>query len=111
MIRQFQRLLLLACLVTNQSLADQSGANGAPMPDASVSALSVNGFASQPGDDDPRVLYILPWQAPTIPRRPRAELETVAPEIMESVDPVVFERHRQFRETLNPDMDSPFTLN
>lgn len=75
-----------------------------------VEELSVEGIAPLTGDDDPRVLYILPWQPPTTPRRPRAELEDDAPELLAPVDPRVFEYHRNFRETLNPYQDSSLSL-
>ena len=59
------------------------------------------------GEDEPRVLYILPWQAPSLPKRPRADLNDEAPELVRPVDPVVLERHRLFRENLNPLILSP----
>lgn len=68
--------------------------------------LGVEGQASFNKDDDPRVLYILPWRSPSIPRRPRAALPAAGDGFMSPLEPLTFERHRQFRQTLNPDLDS-----
>jgi len=76
-------------------------------PDDTV-RLSVEGISASLGEDEPRVLYILPWQAPSLPRRPRADLNDKAPELVQPADPVVLERHRLFRENLNPLILSPF---
>lgn len=73
-------------------------------------ALSVEGITPHTGDDDPGVLYILPWQPPTLPRRTRAELEAGNEELLEPKDPLTLERHRKFRETLNPSLDSALSL-
>ena len=73
-------------------------------------ALKVEGITRHTGDDDPAVLYILPWQPPTLPRRTRAELEAGNEELLEPKDPVTLERHRRFRETLNPSLDSTLSL-
>lgn len=75
-----------------------------------TAALAVEGISAQSADDDPGVLYILPWQPPTLPRRPRARLDDSAPDLMMPMDPVALERHRVFRETLNPSMDSSLSL-
>ncbi|WP_227539421.1 MULTISPECIES: hypothetical protein [Marinobacter] len=69
--------------------------------------LSVDGISASLGEDEPRVLYILPWQAPSLPKRPRAKLDDTAPELMRPADPVTLERHRLFRENLNPLILSP----
>ena len=69
--------------------------------------LSVEGLSASLGEDEPRVLYILPWQAPSLPRRPRADLNDEAPELLRPADPVALERHRLFRENLNPLILSP----
>ncbi|MEQ5814994.1 hypothetical protein J3362_05735 [Marinobacter sp. NFXS11] len=69
--------------------------------------LAVEGISASLGEDEPRVLYILPWQAPSLPKRPRADLNDEAPELVRPVDPVVLERHRLFRENLNPLILSP----
>lgn len=69
--------------------------------------LSVEGLSASLGEDEPRVLYILPWQAPSLPKRPRADLNDEAPELVLPADPVALERHRLFRETLNPLIMSP----
>lgn len=73
-------------------------------------ALTVDGITRHTGDDDPAVLYILPWQPPTLPRRSRAELEAGNEELLEPKDPLTLERHRKFRETLNPSLDSTLSL-
>lgn len=73
-------------------------------------ALTVEGITPHTGDDDPGVLYILPWQPPTLPRRSRAELEAGSEELLEPQDPLTLERHRKFRETLNPSLDSTLSL-
>ena len=69
--------------------------------------LSVEGLSASLGEDEPRVLYILPWQAPSLPRRPSADLNDEAPELVRPADPVALERHRLFRENLNPLILSP----
>src|SRR5690554_8145212 len=48
-------------------------------------SLEVAGISASAGEDDPRILYILPWQTPSLPRRPRAELNQAAPELMQPV--------------------------
>ena len=72
--------------------------------------LGVEGINRHTGDDDPGVLYILPWQPPTLPRRSRAELDAGSEELLEPKDPLTLERHRTFRETLNPLLDSTLSL-
>jgi len=69
--------------------------------------LQVDGLSASIGEDNPRVLYILPWQAPTLPRRPRASLPAEFPELRRPVDPTALEHHRVFRNTLNPLILSP----
>lgn len=76
-------------------------------PDETV-RFSVEGISASLGEDEPRVLYILPWQAPSLPRRPRADLNDKAPELVRPADPFALERHRLFRENLNPLILSPF---
>ncbi len=85
----------------------------APLP-VSGASLEVEGISVSVGEDNPRVLYIQPWQAPSLPRRPRAELESDTPQLIQSLDPLALERHRTFRQTLNPlvlnpDKDSAVT--
>ncbi|MEP1216083.1 MAG: hypothetical protein ABJM11_21190 [Marinobacter sp.] len=87
------------------AMSPQSLAN-----DAETVALTVDGITRHTGDDDPAVLYILPWQPPTLPRRTRAELEAGNDELLEPKDPLTLERHRRFRETLNPSLDSTLSL-
>ena len=69
--------------------------------------LRVEGISASLGEDEPRVLYILPWQPPSLPTRPRAKLDDKEPELIQPVDPMALERHRLFRETLNPLILSP----
>ncbi|WP_417515028.1 hypothetical protein [Marinobacter sp.] len=69
--------------------------------------LSIEGISASMGEDEPRVLNILPWRAPTLPRRPEAELENTAAELLQPLDPLVLERHREFRQKLgvaNPEV-------
>ncbi|TYC62687.1 hypothetical protein FMN52_02705 [Marinobacter sp. BW6] len=103
--RKFARVIVnalmfvgLQVLFLNQAHADQGD----------TVRLSVEGLSASLGEDEPRVLYILPWQAPTLPRRPRADLNDRAPELVRPADPVALERHRLFRENLNPLILSPF---
>jgi len=73
-------------------------------------ALNIEGISSTSSEDNPGILYILPWQPPTLPRRTRGALKTNAAELLEPVDPVVFERHQNFQQSLNPVLDSTNTL-
>lgn len=94
---------VLPTLVTAQTRPVATGG-------AETVALGVEGVTRYTGDDDPGVLYILPWQPPTLPRRSRAELEAGSEELVEPEDPLTLERHRKFRETLNPLLDSTLSL-
>ncbi|WP_303289478.1 hypothetical protein [Marinobacter sp. SS5-14b] len=98
-VRAF-RTLLLAFTVVMPALAsvDESGAQ----TQRTQRALEVAGLSASVGEDDPRILYILPWQTPSLPRRPRTELNQAAPELLQPVSTTALENHRQFRETLNP---------
>ncbi|MCK0164021.1 hypothetical protein [Marinobacter sp. S6332] len=62
--------------------------------------LSIEGVSASVGEDEPRVLNILPWRAPTLPRRPSAELEGSASDLVQPLDAIVLERHRVFRQSL-----------
>lgn len=73
-----------------------------PVSGQESAALEISGIAATTGEDEPRILFILPWQPPSLPRRPRAELEARAPELEEPLDPLAVERHRKFRSTLDP---------
>lgn len=73
-------------------------------------SMTVAGIARRSDDEDPRVLTILPWQAPTLPQRPRTDLADDAPELLAPADPLTLERHRRFRQTLNPDLDSTLSV-
>ena len=72
-------------------------------------ALTVDGINPTSGEDSPGVVYILPWQPPTLPRRTRDALETNASELLSPMDPMVFERHQEFKQSLNPSLDSTNT--
>ena len=76
-----------------------SGSSGTAMSHNS-GRLSIEGISASVGEDEPRVLTILPWRSPTLPRRPRAELESSAPELTQPLDPLGLERHREFRRSL-----------
>lgn len=73
-------------------------------------SLTVEGISSTSSEDNPGILYILPWQPPTLPRRTRGALETNASELLEPMDPTVFERHQNFHQSLNPSLDSTNSL-
>jgi len=101
------RLVALAGLIImagGQALADAATDNLSG--DSPPIELRVAGITAHSADDDPGVLYILPWQPPTLPRRPRPRLDDSAPDLLEPQDPMALERHRIFRETLNPSPDS-----
>lgn len=105
LILMFSPMMAFANEATNAS-----GAVASRAADATV-ALGVEGINRHTGDDDPGVLYILPWQPPTLPRRSRAELvDAGSEELLEPKDPLTLERHRKFRETLNPLLDSTLSL-
>lgn len=93
------RYLLIACLLPLSAglLATASFAE-ASSPDI----LRVSGVSAGAGEDNPRILYIVPWQTPSLPRRPRAELSRDAQELLQPVSEPVLENHRLFRQTLNP---------
>jgi len=86
------------------AVCNASGAEGQVRGDDALQSkpfgLSIEGISASVGEDEPRVLTILPWRAPTLPRRPRAELESSAPELVQPLDPLALERHREFRRSL-----------
>ncbi|EON92708.1 hypothetical protein MARLIPOL_08144 [Marinobacter lipolyticus SM19] len=94
----------LTIMAGGQAVAGDAAANRSG--DSPPVELRVEGITAHSADDDPGVLYILPWQPPTLPRRPRARLDDSAPDLLEPQDPMALERHRIFRETLNPSPDS-----
>jgi len=102
-------LMALAVQVQAGDLSPASGTADTESAGETV-ALGVEGITRHTGDDDPGVLYILPWQPPTLPRRSRAELDAGSDELLEPMDPLTLERHRIFRETLNPSLDSSLSL-
>ena len=61
-------MLVFAHAVLAQS-ADATEAESPEQPGFEVAGISASG-----GEDDPRVLYILPWQAPSLPRHATASL-------------------------------------
>lgn len=79
-------------------------------PATETVALNIEGISSTSGEDNPGILYILPWQPPTLPRRTREGLSANAAELLEPMDPVVFERHQNFQQSLNPVLDSESNL-
>ncbi|WP_166268399.1 hypothetical protein [Marinobacter caseinilyticus] len=97
----------IVCLISwpMSAATAERGLSPAPGPESGI-ALTVEGIARVSEDRDPRVLYILPWQPPTLPKRPRVELDSDAPALMAPVNPEVFERHRYFRHTLDPNLGS-----
>ncbi|MDX1802373.1 MAG: hypothetical protein R3303_15685 [Marinobacter sp.] len=111
-MKALRRFVGLACLLGSAWLHAQgtleqgTPEQGKPMAESAPRAMTVTGIAPRTNDDDPRVLYILPWQPPTLPRRPRTRLNDRAPGLKEPVDPLTLERHRYFRKTLDPDIDA-----
>lgn len=109
--RVFHRLLL-ACLLSvwgagTPALAQEANANAQPpesagAPVAQPVALTVEGISVRASDDYPRVLNILPWQAPSVSTRARDPLSMEPSGLLDPVDPVVLQRHQQFRKTLDP---------
>ncbi|MEO9525174.1 MULTISPECIES: hypothetical protein [Marinobacter] len=103
------RRLVRSLVAVYFGLTAQASFASAPGQSAEVGGMSLNveGLSASIGEDNPRVLYILPWQAPTLPRRPREKLQDQFPTLTQPVDPVIFEGHRRFRDTLNPSLLSP----
>lgn len=96
---------LLAVTVALPALAAR--ANEAEVPEgARAEGITVSGIAQRSDDEEPRVLTILPWQPPTLPKRPKTELPSDAPDLLAPRDPLTLERHRRFRQTLDPELDS-----
>jgi len=93
----FLLFVLVLCPVTGYSAEGTS-----TVGHGQQNVLQVQGLSAGTGEDDPRILYILPWQTPSLPRRPSTELNQQAPELLRPVPQPVLENHRQFRETLNP---------
>ncbi|MBU2875207.1 hypothetical protein [Marinobacter salexigens] len=83
--------------------------NEAEADDARESSvrLSIEGISASVGEDEPRVLNILPWRAPTLPRRPSAELKGSASDLVQPLDAIVLERHRVFRQSLGGSHHGP----
>ena len=75
--RRLTGLLLLWLLPLPWAYAGPDSVSGT----AAVPALTIEGLAARPGEDNPRMLFILPWQAPTLPRHPEASLPEQAPEL------------------------------
>lgn len=71
-------------------------------PATPESTFTVAGIQAHSGEDDPRILYILPWQLPTLPRRPGTTFNTELPALMAPAGSQTLENHRQFRQTLDP---------
>ncbi|MCS5564249.1 hypothetical protein [Marinobacter sp.] len=96
-------LLALLLVLLPLMMPVQARAEG----NAGAMTLSVEGISASVGEDNPRVLFILPWQAPSLPRRPKASLDGPASDLMAPIDPLTLERHRVFRHTLDPLVLSP----
>lgn len=105
-------LIVLAFVLPASSIAQSQAATDADETSTKEAnametvALSIDGISPTSGEDNPGIVYILPWQPPTLPRRSRAALETNAAELLEPMDPVVFDRHQNFQQSLNPVLDS-----
>lgn len=99
-VRIFYSVLFMMVFMVSASGASESGEGEETV------ALTIEGINSTSGEDNPGILYILPWQPPTLPRRTRGALEPNAAELLEPMDPVVFERHQNFQQSLNPVLDS-----
>lgn len=97
--RLLAMLLLVGFAGVAQAAAAASGSSDAKSAEL---GLTVEGISTSVGEDSPRVLYILPWQPPTLPRRQRQELDSRVPSLIQPVDAEAIERQRVFRETLNP---------
>lgn len=96
--RRLTGLLLLWLLPLPWAYAGPDSVSGT----AAVPALTIEGLAARPGEDNPRMLFILPWQAPTLPRHPEASLPEQAPELEGLLDPRAFDNLRRFRDSLDP---------
>ena len=97
-------VILAVALTMSQAHAAESNQKAV---DEAAARLGIQGISATRGEDDPRILFILPWQPPSLPRRPRAELDDHAPSLEKSLDPLVLENHLRFRETLDPLMLNP----
>lgn len=113
--RVFRRLLLAcllsACAMGLPVLAQTSGASPqvsekspkkSASPESRPVALTVEGISVRASDDYPRVLNILPWQAPSVSTRARDPLSMEPSGLLDPIDPRVLQRHQQFRKTLDP---------
>lgn len=79
------------------------GAVAEPVPEIPANALTaVEGTRVHATEEEPRVLHIVPWQAPTLARRERQELSLPgADTLLQPLDIEVMRTHRQFRQTLD----------
>ncbi|QCF26250.1 hypothetical protein [Hydrocarboniclastica marina] len=62
----------------------------------------VDGISVHATEEEPRVLHIVPWQAPSIPARKRDDIGI--PEIGDVLTPIeveTFRVHRHYRQTLD----------
>jgi len=110
-MRLVERLSLRCLIPVFSALVLSAAAYASESSDAGSAmetvALSIEGISSTSSEDSPGVVYILPWQPPTLPRRTRDALEVDARGLREPMDPVVFDRHQAFHQSLNPTADSP----
>lgn len=66
------------------------------------SLTDVSGISVHATEEEPRVLHIVPWQAPSVPARKRDDIGI--PEIGEVLAPIeveAFRVHRHYRQTLD----------
>lgn len=96
--------LMLAVMLSSMVLAagGETSESATIKPATPESTFTVAGIQAHSGEDDPRILYILPWQLPTLPRRPRTTFNTELPALMAPAGSQTLENHRRFRQTLDP---------
>jgi hypothetical protein len=92
--------VMVLALLTGTAAATET------VPAPETVALSIEGISSTSSEDNPGILYILPWQPPTLPRRTREGLSTNASELLEPLEPTAFEGHQNFQQSLNPALNS-----
>lgn len=97
--RSAKRCISVACV----GLLLATAVVAAPEPEALGASLTdVEGTRIHATEEEPRVLHIVPWQAPTIASRERQPLsvpDTGA--VLHPLDLEVMQVHRQYRRTLN----------
>lgn len=63
---------------------------------------AIQGIAIKASDEYPKVLNIIPWQAPVMPRRGKAELSLEMDELLEPLNARASLAHQDYRKTLAP---------